>query len=177
MGRRGGILGRAAVWHPKALGAAVAVLLAAGGAAIAADGGRHAGYAAGWDGTRGTLTVAACRMSDAPDPRERVRTCTGVFVSRDGSVSDPSASITRSHPGAKVDVVRARDGSYRRAGVAAVLGWTALVLLGLLVLGLGVLLAWGVFRPPVPRRSGWPFAVAGGLAAGTALAAAIASRV
>ncbi|WP_037912076.1 hypothetical protein [Actinacidiphila yeochonensis] len=167
--------GRSAAWRRTAVAVLFGLLLAAGGAWATFDGARYVRDAT-WAGTPGTLTVAGCRLTYPDDRRDRELTCVGEFVSRDGTVSDPRASLTtRSRLSGKVAVARTPGGSYVRTSLAAVLGHVDIVLIGLTILGTVAAAAWSVARRSAPRPAWRAIAVLGASALAVALATAVIS--
>ncbi|MFE2302119.1 hypothetical protein ACFXAW_28475 [Streptomyces sp. NPDC059445] len=98
----------------------------------------HLAYATGMAGTSGRLSVQACSYSQSGG--HRYPHCHGIFRSDDGTVVDTDATVDSDVPvGSTVALRRTSSDTYEQTGVAAVFGWLALSLLGLVVLTLGAM--------------------------------------
>ncbi|GAA2286255.1 hypothetical protein GCM10010145_66020 [Streptomyces ruber] len=137
------------------LGRAGGLAFLAAGLVLSGFGAYEGTYAAGWAGTRGTLTVEECTVSypnnasrSSRKNRRPIR-CEGTFVSEDGRRRDTSAAVQmrqRYEQGAELPVTQtdpptsadATDADYTATGMDRALRWFAAFFGGWVLTGLGV---------------------------------------
>ncbi|GAA4802512.1 hypothetical protein [Streptomyces ziwulingensis] len=137
------------------LGRAGGLIFLLAGLVLSGWGAYEGSYAAGWAGTRGTLTVQRCDVSypnnasrSSRKNRRPVR-CEGTFVSEDGGGRDAHAAVRvrqRYAAGTELSTQRTRapssadatDGDYLQPGMDRAWRWFGAFFAGWVLTGLGV---------------------------------------